>query len=84
MKITHNTDTGQYFDSKAGRFRSVVESRLVEGQLDGVAFVEGDKTWHDGPGWYYVFDDYPDEGSCGAFETLTHARESAMQATEDR
>lgn len=30
---------------------------------------EGDATWHDGPGWYYVIDDYPDEGSCGAFKT---------------
>lgn len=38
----------------------------------------GDREWHDGPGYYYVDDDYPDEGSCGAFATLeeciAHAR----------
>lgn len=34
-----------------------------------VSVHEGDASWHDGPGWYYTLDDYPDEGSCGAFET---------------
>lgn len=34
--------------------------------------VPGDANWHDGPGWYYVIDDLPDEGSCGAFAD-THA-----------
>lgn len=33
----------------------------------------GDSTWHDGPGWYYTIDDYPDEGSCGAFQTREEA-----------
>lgn len=39
----------------------------------------GDETWHDGPGWYYVIDDYPDDGSCGAFVT----RESAVAHAEE-
>lgn len=30
---------------------------------------EGDAGWHDGAGWYYVDDEYPEEGSCGAFAT---------------
>lgn len=38
----------------------------------------GDEKWHDGPGWYYTLDEYPDEGSCGAFptknEAIAHAR----------
>lgn len=40
----------------------------------------GDATWHDGPGWYYVIDDYPDEGSCGAFATREQAIEHAANA----
>ncbi len=32
---------------------------------------------HDGPGWYFVIDDYPDEGSCGAFKTREDAAEFA-------
>lgn len=38
---------------------------------------KGDESWHDGPGWYYVDDDYPDEGSCGAFATAEEARSHA-------
>jgi hypothetical protein len=34
-------------------------------------------AWHDGPGWYYVMDDYPDEGSCGAFVSMSAAAEHA-------
>jgi hypothetical protein len=45
-----------------------------------VTFRRGDTTWHDGPGWYYTIDDYPDEGSCGAFATLTEAVEHAKTA----
>ncbi len=45
----------------------------------------GDGTWHDGPGWYYVDDEYPDEGSCGAFATAEqaadHARAAGYQVT---
>lgn len=37
----------------------------------------GDETWHDGPGWYYVSDEYPDEGSHGAFTTEAEARAHA-------
>ena len=46
---------------------------------DRFQVVKGDATWHDGPGWYYVDVEYPDEGSCGAFATkeaaIAHARE---------
>lgn len=45
----------------------------------------GDSTWHDGPGWYYVLDEYPDEGSWGAFadrETaIAHAKREGIVAT---
>ncbi len=44
-------------------------------------FYQGDITWHDGPGWYYVDDEYPDEGSCGAFSTLDEAIAHAREAT---
>lgn len=42
--------------------------------------VWGDETWHDGAGWYYVLDEYPDEGSCGAFATRAAAIEHAASA----
>lgn len=49
-----------------------------------VTFHLGDASWHDGPGWYYTIDDYPDEGSCGAFatrdEAAAHALESGYEA----
>lgn len=40
----------------------------------------GDATWHDGPGWYWTIDDYPDDGSCGAFATRAEAIEHATSA----
>lgn len=40
----------------------------------------GNSTWHNGPGWYYVVSDYPDEGACGAFascdEAIAHAQDA--------
>lgn len=42
-----------------------------------VTLHEGDSSWHDGPGWYYTIDDYPDEGSCGAFASRTLAAQHA-------
>ena len=38
----------------------------------------GDETWHDGAGWYYIIDDYPDEGSFGSFPTKEAAIEHAI------
>lgn len=38
-----------------------------------VVLVQGDASWHDGPGWYYYDAEYQDEGSCGAFETAEQA-----------
>lgn len=42
---------------------------------------------HSGPGWYYYDDEYPDEGSCGAFatreEAVAHA-EAAEYRVEGR
>jgi hypothetical protein len=41
--------------------------------------------WHDGPGWYYVIDEYPDEGSCGAFtfkqDAIAHAERDGYVVT---
>ena len=48
--------------------------------LDVITLHEGDKEWHDGPGWYYTINDYPDEGSCGAFDTCSDAMEHADEA----
>lgn len=64
-----------------------IESRLHEADLMGEPEDESSATvylWgaeaHDGPGYYYVDDEYPEEGSCGAFKTaeeaVAHARES--------
>lgn len=43
----------------------------------------GDETWHGGPGWYYVIDDYPDEGSCGPFAepdgAIVHAAAAGLR-----
>lgn len=36
--------------------------------------------WHDGAGWYYVIDEYEDEGSCGAFDTYEEATSHARAA----
>jgi hypothetical protein len=43
-------------------------------------FLEGDATWHDGAGWYYVDGEYADEGSCGVFPTREAAVAHARQA----
>lgn len=39
----------------------------------------GDNSWHEGPGWYYVMDDYPGDGSCGAFATRLDAVKHAEE-----
>ena len=38
---------------------------------------KGDDSWHDGAGWYWVDDEYPYEGSCGAFHTVKEAESHA-------
>jgi predicted GNAT family acetyltransferase len=38
------------------------------------------RTGHDGAGWYYVDDEYRDEGSVGAFATREKAIEHARAA----
>lgn len=48
--------------------------------LPTVHLYQGDAAWHDGPGWYYVIEEYPEEGSCGAFETEEAVREHARLA----
>jgi hypothetical protein len=40
----------------------------------------GDASFHDGPGWYYVDDEYRDEGCCGAFTTENEAIDHAEEA----
>ncbi len=50
--------------------------------------VQGDATWHDGPGWYWIISEYPEEGSCGAFPTyeacVTHATTEGESRVEPR
>lgn len=45
----------------------------------------GDASWHDGPGWYWTIDEYPEEGSCGAFltrkEAVDHATDAGYRVT---
>jgi len=54
--------------------------------LLGIRVEEGDASWHDGPGWYFIDSDYPDEGSCGAFKSkndaIVYARESYTESCE--
>lgn len=50
------------------------------GATGAVTLREGDASWHDGPGWYYTIDDYPDEGSCGAFAARSLAAQHAKIA----
>ncbi len=50
---------------------------------ENVSFYEGDANWHDGPGWYYVFSEYPDEGSVGAFATKDEAIAHAIECTKE-
>lgn len=50
-----------------------------------VTLYYGDETWHDGSGWYYIDDEYPEDGSCGAFtfrqDAEAHARECGYEIT---
>jgi hypothetical protein len=61
------------------RDRAMRRSRMCTspGHAGPVTLHEGDSTWHDGPGWYYTIDDYPDEGSCGAFPSRILAEQHA-------
>jgi hypothetical protein len=52
----------------------------VDDDAPTATLAEGDASWHDGPGWYYIDDEYPDEGSCGAFSTRNEAIEHARAA----
>lgn len=40
----------------------------------------GDETWHNGPGWYYIDANYPEDGSVGPFATEQSARDYAEAA----
>ncbi|MCZ6870528.1 MAG: hypothetical protein O7G84_13585 [Gammaproteobacteria bacterium] len=39
----------------------------------------GNDAWHDGPGWYYIDDEYP-EDSCGAFRWWGQAADHAASS----
>ena len=45
-----------------------------------IVLQQGDDSCHDGAGWYYWEEDYPEEGSVGAFSTreeaVNHVRSS--------
>ena len=57
-----------------------MEAALEEDDLAWAVLYRGDETWHAGPGWYYVDEEYPDEGSCGSFETAEEAIRHAEAA----
>lgn len=52
-------------------------SAIADNDKPTVTLHYGDAAWHDGVGWYYVIDEYPEEGSCGAFtfkqDAIAHA-----------
>ena len=51
---------------------------------DNVAIVGlGDDTSHDGKGWYFWDEEYPEAGSCGAYPTREAAETEALK-TYDR
>ena len=50
-------------------------------ELAGVVFERGE--FHSGMGWYYWDSEYPDEGSCGAFDTKREAYDHARKAYAD-
>ena len=39
---------------------------------------------HDGPGWYWYYDEYPYEGVCGAFDTCEEATAAAAENPSHR
>lgn len=55
---------------------------LSDPLLNLITLHEGDETWHDGPGWYFTIDDYPDEGSFGAFASASKCMEAAEDHVE--
>lgn len=56
------------------------ESANIESEPAEARIYQGDATWHDGPGWYWVDDEYRDEGSCGAFATREEAEAHAIES----
>lgn len=54
-----------------------MKSRPVADAERSTASVHYWETAYDGPGWYYVIEEYPDEGSCGAFSTAIEAKQHA-------
>lgn len=62
----------------ASRCKPLASASKHDGEA--VTLREGDALWHDGPGWYYTIDDYPDEGSCGAFASRVLAEQHARIA----
>jgi len=57
------------------------------GELPIATIVRGDETWHNGPGWYIWDQDYPNEGSSGAFaakeEAIAFARKAGYALESD-
>lgn len=57
------------------------ENRVSEGESmkdeNYTATITYYEDAHDGPGWYYIDDVYPDEGSVGAFNSCSEAAEHA-------
>ena len=57
--------------------RGTIEKTATECDAPLARLYLGDETWHDGAGWYFVDDEYPEDGSCGAFPTRDEAKKHA-------
>jgi len=52
---------------------------LIDKPTCTLYFATAEPAWHDGPGWYYIEDEYPEEGSTGAFKTWEEAANHAEE-----
>ena len=57
-------------------------TRSIDPRLADFLFAEWGDEAHDGPGWYYWHDEYPDEGACGAFKHVTEAELHALSSID--
>lgn len=72
--------------AEADEAHTILRRAMLAGDPATITVRYGDATWHDGQGWYYTIDDYPDEGSCGAFtfrgDAIDHATAAGYVVSE--
>lgn len=73
---------GQLFFDACRRLVPALIARVeeLEETLDNTCTIHWWGDAHDGPGWYYVDDEYPGEGSVGSFLHLSECIQHAMAA----